>query len=296
MILFDQAGAAAHAARMFAAPPSLRPFVEHVWTLGRVAASAHAPWRIIPDANPYLIFVVSDPASRVRQVRCTLVGPRSSFLDISVADRVFTCGIRLRPGVLPLLTRLPASEFVDTALPVGDAFGARGKRLLESLGESGSGRRASRLMAEFLAERLARSSSFQALPIPHAGGVHDFADTLGLSTRTLHHRVKQQVGVSPKRWLRIERVHRAIATSLDRSVRWSDIATHCGFADQAHMVREFIDLLGESPAIWSKRAPFLPAPLATGANSAVGHGGVDRLGFLGGGVVTILAARRTTNL
>ncbi|MGH8125830.1 MAG: helix-turn-helix domain-containing protein [Bryobacteraceae bacterium] len=258
MILFDQAGAGARTATMFAAPPSLRPFVEHFWTQRDVSPSIDQPWRIPPDANPYLIFTVLESASRELRTRCMLVGPCSSFLDIPVRGRVFTCGVRLRPGVLPLLTRLPAFELTNGALPVEEAFGSRGRVLLEQLSEPTFWDQAPQRMAEFLRRELTERGSFRPLSVHGIDRVHELAEIVGLSDRTLHHRVAQQIGFSPKLWLRIERLHRAIGCSLNRVRPWSDIAKHCGFADQAHMVREFTALLGESPTTWSKRSPFLP--------------------------------------
>lgn len=265
MILFDQAGAGANSAMMFRAPPALRPFVEHFWTLREITAAVDQPWRIPPDANPYLIFTASESSFREFRTRCILVGPGASFLDMPVRGRLFTCGVRLRPGVLPLLIRLPAIELADRAMPIDEAFGARGRGLLERLSDPASWDLAPRLMAEFLMRELAERPSFEPFPIDRAASVHELAGAVGLSTRTLHHRVIQQIGVSPKRWLRIERLHRAIAASMNRICSWSDVAMHCGFADQAHLVREFADLLGESPTAWSRRSPFLPSADAADA-------------------------------
>lgn len=258
MILFDQAGAGARTAKMMAAPPPLRPFVEHFWIQGKVAARAGELWRIPPDANPYLIFTATRSVSDGIGVHCRLVGPASGLFDMPVAGRVFTCGVRLRPGVLPLLTHLPASELTDGYMSVADAFGARGRLLLEQLQDPAPWNRAPQRMAGFLWRELAERSSFRPLPARSVHTVHELADMVGWSARALQYRVREQIGVSPKRWLRIERLHRAIAASLQGRVAWVDVAMRCGFADQAHMVREFVDLLGESPTAWRKRGPFLP--------------------------------------
>jgi AraC-like DNA-binding protein len=236
----------------------LRPFVEHFWTQAEAAVSPSQSWRIPPDANPYLIFTVWQSPGHDFDIRCMLVGSCSRFLDIPVSGRIFTCGIRFRPGVLPLLARLPAFELTNGAATVEEVFGARGRRLNQRMGELASWQLAPGRLAEFLGTELADCDSFQALPIHCAGNVGGLAEATGCSTRTLHHRVMQQVGFAPKRWLRIERLHRVLRLSMDRTRTWSDIAAHCGFADQAHMVREFTDLLGETPTAWSKRAPFLP--------------------------------------
>ena len=250
---------------MFAAPSSLQPFVEHIWTQGEMAESLDLAWRIPPDANPYLIFTAWKPTTREPHARCMLVGPCASFLDIPVHGRAFTCGMRLRPGVLPLLTGLPAFELTGRALSVADIFGARGRQLLEQLGEPGAWSEAPRRMAAFLAREFARHPRFQLLPARSVGSVHELAEITGLASRTLHHRVTQDIGLAPKLWLRIERLHRAIASSANRIVPWSDVAAHCGYADQAHLVREFSELLGESPTVWSRRNPFLPTTISISA-------------------------------
>jgi len=250
---------------MLGAPRSLQPFVEHFWTQRKVPASAEQLWRIPPDANPYLIFTASSSTSGEPRVRCMLVGPCSRFLDIPVGNRVYTCGVRLRPGVLRLLARLPVFELTNEALPIEEVFAARGLRLLDQLGEPASWDQAPARMAEFLRRELAKHDSFRPLPIRRTRSVDALAEEVGCATRTLHYRVVQEVGFSPKLWLRIERLHRAIASSIARVGPWAEIATNCGFADQAHMVREFKALLGESPTAWSRRSPFVPLAEAAGA-------------------------------
>lgn len=257
--MFDQAGAGAGTAKMMSAPPALQPFVEHFWTQRKFACSAGERWRLPPDANPYLILTVSDSTSDRPRVVCRLVGPASGLFDIPVDGRAFTCGVRLRPGVLPLLVRLPASEIANGSLRVEEVFGARGRRLLEQHEEPAAWDRAPQRMAEFLRRELADHESFQALPARRVSSVRELAEAAGWSARRLQYRVTEQIGVSPKRWLRIERLHRAIAASLTGGRSWSEIAAHCGFADQPHMVREFVDLLGECPTTWRKRGPFVPS-------------------------------------
>lgn len=149
MILLDQAGAGARGAGIFPPTPACAPFVEHFWAQQSDSSRVGHTWRVIPELNPNLIFVVSRDGSRP-QGRCFLVGPRSRFADLSMADRLVTFGARLRPGALPFLTRLPSSDFTDRSLPVEAAFGARGKSLLEQLGELRSCDRAPEIIATFL--------------------------------------------------------------------------------------------------------------------------------------------------
>jgi AraC-like DNA-binding protein len=50
------------------------------------------------------------------------------------------------------------------------------------------------------------------------------------------------------------RFHRACGLArTGKSSGWADIAADSGFADQAHLVREFAALAGEPPTAWARR-------------------------------------------
>lgn len=253
MIHLDQAGAGAGEARIFPPSGAQEPFVENFWMQQSRPGHTGRCWRIIPDASPNLIFVVSREGSRTHS-RCFLVGPRSRFADVTMADRMLTCGARLRPGALPLLTRYSASDFTDRSVSVEDVFGARGKSLLEQLGELRSALPAIGMISSFLSQEWPGQDRFARFPFGRYTRVADMAAQTSLPVRTLRSHLMQYVGLSPKRVIRIERLHRALISSRDRSLAWAEVAAIAGFADQAHMSREFRDLLGESPTAWGRRS------------------------------------------
>lgn len=75
--------------------------------------------------------------------------------------------------------------------------------------------------------------------------VSSLARKLGVSARTLHRGMVEHVGVTPKAFLRVERVRRA-AADIAAGACASAVAAATGFADQAHLVRELRTLLGVS--------------------------------------------------
>jgi AraC-like DNA-binding protein len=253
MILLDQAGAGADGARLFPPSRNQEPFIDHFWIQHAPSSPVGDMWRIIPDANPNLIFAVSREESDVRG-RCVLVGPRSRFADVPMANRIFTCGARLRPGALPLLTRFSASDFTDRSVFVEELFGEQGKLLLEQLHESRSPIDAVCRLSNFLRNKWTADNRIGRLPLDGYARVEQMAAQTGLPVRTLRSRLMQHVGLSPKRVIRIERLHRALERAQRGSIAWGEIAASSGFADQAHLVREFRDLLGESPTAWSRRS------------------------------------------
>ncbi len=97
------------------------------------------------------------------------------------------------------------------------------------------------------------------------GGQHNFSRLLtsaptvaalaaatNLCQRALYEYWHDQVGLAPKRALRIVRLHRALWFA-HRRRSWSEVAAAAGFADQAHLTREMQALLGEGPSDWAKR-------------------------------------------
>ena len=257
MILFDQAGAGEHRSNITPPDPALKGFVEHFWVQHAAAPKdCQTAWRIVPDMSPQIIVVVSHGTGRLESLRCAVVGARSRFADVSLENRVFTVGARLHPGALPLLTRLPAWDFTDRSVSIEDALGVRGKLLIERLGEQRSAAQALHVLAQFLGYEFGSQNPCHELDALAGDDdrAEDLAAVFGLPSRTLYARMKEQVGLAPKRLLRIRRMHRTLSLCRGRPAPWAELSLLCGFADQSHLVREFQDLLGESPRAWQARA------------------------------------------
>jgi len=82
--------------------------------------------------------------------------------------------------------------------------------------------------------------------------VGGLAGALGLSPATFRRRFRREVELSPKELARIRRV-RASAADGVAGGQWAGIAAERGFADQAHLIREFQDLLGHPPEAFRAR-------------------------------------------
>ncbi|MWA08190.1 helix-turn-helix domain-containing protein [Streptomyces sp. BA2] len=79
------------------------------------------------------------------------------------------------------------------------------------------------------------------------------AAELGWSRRYLTERFRGEVGLSPKtfaRVLRFEHAH-ALAT-VHAPLPWAEVANVSGYADQAHLVRDWREFTGRSPTAWRR--------------------------------------------
>lgn len=81
--------------------------------------------------------------------------------------------------------------------------------------------------------------------------VAELAREVGWSRRHLSERFTDEYGIAPKQAARVARFQRARAV-LESGVAVADVAAACGFADQAHLTREFRSLGGCTPTSWRR--------------------------------------------
>jgi len=102
---------------------------------------------------------------------------------------------------------------------------------------------------QVLLDQLAVSSPVDAAVVAIADGlmqgeplttVTEMAEELGLSSRQVQRRFVAAVGIPPKQFVRVIRFARLWqAASMQPPHTWAALAAEYGYADQAHMVREF---------------------------------------------------------
>ena len=158
-----------------------------------------------------------------------------------------------------------AARMVD----IGDLLGRNGRRLREQLGATAGWQSRFDLVEDFVA------SPVNHLPSPEiefayrrlaraAGGVRisALAKEIGWSRKHLVDRFRSELGLAPKPIARIMRFHQACRLAARAAVGgWAGIAAESGYADQAHLAREFAALAGESPTAWARRLALIDSRL-----------------------------------
>jgi AraC-like DNA-binding protein len=110
------------------------------------------------------------------------------------------------------------------------------------------------LMRRHEARRDGSPEVAQAWQLIRRGGgrtpVAGLASDVGWSTRHLEQRFRSELGITPKAAVRITRFERSVDAARDPRRRLADVAAECGYADQAHLAREWRDLAGLPPSRW----------------------------------------------
>jgi AraC-like DNA-binding protein len=221
--------------------------------------------RILPDGCVEAVFhqeaafrAFDEDGQSCPQPRSLVVGPATRFLLIQPPPRVRTIGIRFRPAGARLLLPMPVDEIAGRVASIDDLLGSAGRRLAASVGvEAGAGAAVRSLEAAMLA-RLRRRPERGGAPIrPMAGAilrsrgrlpVAEVARRAGVSPRQLERRFLDEVGLTAKALARLARFQSVFGTTSDRAdLEWAGVAFDCGYADQAHLIREFREFSGETP-------------------------------------------------
>lgn len=85
-------------------------------------------------------------------------------------------------------------------------------------------------------------------------GIGRLAAEIGCSRKHLVAGFGSEIGLPPKTLARILRFARVLRR-LDGADRpaWAEIALDCGYYDQAHLIRDFRQFAGTTPAAWLRR-------------------------------------------
>ncbi|WP_395691735.1 helix-turn-helix domain-containing protein [Nocardioides sp.] len=220
---------------------------------------------VLPVGEPLEVGWSGLPGTRARRWS-TVSGLHAHPAEIHHAGHQRGVQLALTPAAAPALLGVPSAALAGELLEVGDVAPALGdlpgrlqetpserwlalveRALLERLSASGWGLGAVAPRAEVghALARLTRGASVAAV-----------ATDVGFSRRHLASLVRAEVGVTPKQVQRLGRFEASRA--LVGRLPLAEVAGRCGFADQAHLTREWVALAGCPPTTWLREEfPFL---------------------------------------
>jgi AraC-like DNA-binding protein len=172
-------------------------------------------------------------------------------------------GIRFRPGGFHPFYRQPVAALNDRVLPAREVFGPAADEACAAAMSPDADDDA--MIAA--AERLLRG--FRAAPDPVAAQVGEMVERITtdpelrrvtalagvfcLPERRLQRLFAEYVGVSPKWVIRRARLHEAARRAdAGDGVDWAALALDLGYADQAHLTRDFTATIGVPPARYAR--------------------------------------------
>lgn len=207
---------------------------------------------IVPDGAVSLtVFRAADGAGG-----CGVTGPSAKAHRAPLVDGSIYAGIRLRPGVAGTVLGCDAMRFRDHIGPAGPPV-PEAVRSLASHVEGATTPNDLILRLQQCAADIAASTppidclvvdfAAEIARLKGAAALEALSERLGVSPRHMRRRFQRQCGLSPKEFARLRRVRAAcIDLVMENRAALADAASAAGFADQAHMSREFREVFGGS--------------------------------------------------
>jgi AraC-like DNA-binding protein len=221
--------------------PALSDLVEHYWFVQwDLRGTAPHLQATLPHPNVHLV---------VERGEARIYGVHTDRFERTLEGSDFAFGIKFKPAGFHPFLQAPVADLANRSLPAWGAFADLGAACLEEL------------------PALAERHLLAALPNPDANvarmngivaaiaddisltSVDQLVELAGMDKRTLQRLFQKYVGISPKWIIKRYRLHEAIARVQEGAVaNWSALALDLGYFDQAHFIRDFRALVGQTPA------------------------------------------------
>lgn len=174
----------------------------------------------------------------------------------------WTVAAMTRPGALGAFLTGPASALTGRVVPLGQALAVDEAALLHAIAAEPEEAARVALLAAALEravqpERVAAAGRVTAAArlaetSRDVRRLADLAALTGTGPRTLQRLFAEYAGVSPGWVIRRYRLLEAAEAARDgRGVPWAELAAALGYADQAHLTRDFRAATGQTPAAYA---------------------------------------------
>ncbi len=183
--------------------------------------------------------------------------PLSEFIVIDVLPCSSMMGVHFKPGGAAPFLDMPASVLKDSVVELDAIWGNATHDLGDALLEEPMPDAKFRLLQDFLAQlargRFERSDAVayalqRFMALPHESNMRRVAAELGVSHKHFIAQFRDEVGLTPKRFCRVRRFQEVLGRIEQReAIEWADLASACGYYDQAHFIHDFHAFSGLNP-------------------------------------------------
>lgn len=243
----------------------LRPYISRYWSW---QDESELP-PLLPGSGGELFFFYQHPATLFRSdlhqsspQASLLLLPRNHIFRFQPNRAVSFIAVRFRTGALRHFSSLPECELIDTCTSAGDIWGTEGNMVEQQISETPHLTGRIQIIEQFLSAQLLRHRKpqcwldtvtqqfyYQQLHYRQPSvSLSDLIEHYSLSSRHFQRMFKQNFGLSPKHFQRIIRVEAVTRhLLLNRQKNYLDAALAHGYYDQSHFIKDWRDVIGETP-------------------------------------------------
>ncbi len=194
-------------------------------------------------------------------------GVTSGLSTTTLTGEGWAAGVMLTPAAGFLVAGAPLASYTDRFVALSEVLGARAEDLVSAVRTAMatdplSARSHAAAMTAYgdalrdvgpvdaEGELVERVVAFVA-DHRDVTRVAQVCDALGLSERALQRLVRRRIGLGPKWLIQRRRLHEAAELVREGAMNHADVAATLGYADQAHLVRDFSRVTGMTPGAFA---------------------------------------------
>jgi AraC-like DNA-binding protein len=172
-------------------------------------------------------------------------------------------GIKFKPNGLFDLFQIPMTLFTNKIIDFATIAGEEAHIITEQIIANPPNNRRIEIIEEYLMKKLMNRKSqldymqrTVSMIMESIGNitVKELASKLNISDRQIERKFKEQIGISPKMFSRLTRINYVFKLlRTNPELNWQDVIFLCGYYDQAHFIRDFKEISGESPNVFLSR-------------------------------------------
>lgn len=244
----------------------LTPFIKHYLFLERNEA-AFTKLRLFSDANPGMVFTLHGSLSTnfpsIALPNAFLYGQIHGFKDIYSAGQMHIIIVVFHPYGLHHFLGIPAHELQDQIISLQEVWGSQAVELHEQLADTETIPARYHLLNHFFA-RFLWTLSTPSQPLIEASvrfilknkglvSAGQLVRFTGYTERHLERKFAECIGLTPKKFGTIVRLHTSLRQIRTSCEHLTAIAYDRGYADQSHLNKDFKKYTGLTPLEYNQK-------------------------------------------
>lgn len=234
-------------------------------------APSHPQERILPIGLEEITFNLSDDvfcvhkASGYQYHRAMFVGCHSEHFVIDTSQPTTLFSVLFKPGGAKHFFDVSLKEHHNQIIDLKDVGGYSVESLYVQLMTATYAHERFQIMEQYLLQQrhdkverhsaIAHAMDVFAVAPPNYK-IAQVGKDIALSPPHFIQLFRDDIGITPKLFSRLQRFHRALDMIASQAVdSWADITYQCGFYDQSHMINEFQKFAGISPSAYTPQSP-----------------------------------------
>ena len=192
------------------------------------------------------------------QPQSFISGQSVGFSDVMSTGRIEMITVVFQPYAVKALFHIPSHLFRGQTVDTDAMEDVELSDLVKQVTDTSANAVCIRLIEQFFLRRLytlpeynlkRMSAVFHEINLRPQINISHLSETACLSSKQFGRIFADYVGTTPKEFIRIIRMQRALSMlQQDATIPFVQVAYECGFSDQSHMIKEFKLFSGYTPA------------------------------------------------